>query len=122
MRIGLDVADVTRPDGERAARLWDREYPLSLGDRLCLSVAYRLGLPAVTAESLSPDSAVAFTQEEWLAVERRRRSFRILSLRALDSSHEAGMLTYHEKDHGEASRRTRREAAARGGAQRQDGF
>lgn len=49
--LGLEVADVTRLDGERAAQLWDRKNPLSLGDRLCLSVAYRLRLPAVTSES-----------------------------------------------------------------------
>lgn len=49
--LGLDVADVTRIDGERAAALWSRENSLSLGDRLCLAVAHRLGRPAVTAES-----------------------------------------------------------------------
>ena len=49
--LGLDVADVTRIDGERAAALWTRENSLSLGDRLCLSVAHRLEKPAVTAES-----------------------------------------------------------------------
>ncbi len=49
--LGLDVADVTRADGEYAARLWDSMNPLSLGDRLCLAVAHRLQLPAVTAES-----------------------------------------------------------------------
>lgn len=49
--LGLDVADVTRLDGERAAQLRDKQNPLSLGDRLCLSVAYRLGLPVVTTES-----------------------------------------------------------------------
>lgn len=49
--LGLDVCDVIRLDGERSADLWNREDPLSLADRLCLSVAHRLGLPAVTAES-----------------------------------------------------------------------
>ena len=49
--LGLDVADVTRIDGERAAAIWTHENSLSLGDRLCLSVAHRLGRPAVTAES-----------------------------------------------------------------------
>ncbi len=49
--LGLDVVDVTRVDGEHAARLWDRASPLSLADRLCLATAHRLGLPAVTAES-----------------------------------------------------------------------
>ena len=49
--LGLDVTDVTRADGERAAQLWDRSNPLSLADRLCLAAAHRLGRPAVTAES-----------------------------------------------------------------------
>lgn len=49
--LGLEVVDVTRTDGERAAELWTREYPLSLGDRLCLAVAERLEVPVVTAES-----------------------------------------------------------------------
>jgi len=40
--LGLDVADVTRIDGERAAALWTRQNALSLGDRLCLAVAHRL--------------------------------------------------------------------------------
>jgi ribonuclease VapC len=49
--LGLRVIDVTRADGERAAQLWNRSNPLSLADRLCLAMAHRLGLPAVTAES-----------------------------------------------------------------------
>ena len=61
--LGLAVADVIRVDGERAARLWTRENPLSLGDRLCLSVAERLGLPAVTAESRWTASEVGIDVE-----------------------------------------------------------
>lgn len=49
--LGLGVSPVTRVDGERSADLWDRDTPLSLGDRLCLAVAYRLELPAVTADT-----------------------------------------------------------------------
>lgn len=49
--LGLDVTEVTRADGERAAQLWNRSNPLALTDRLCLAVAHRLDLPAVTAES-----------------------------------------------------------------------
>jgi ribonuclease VapC len=48
--LGLDVTDVTRTDGERAAQ-WNRSNPLSMADRLCLAVAHRLRMPAVTAES-----------------------------------------------------------------------
>ena len=49
--LGLEVTDVTRTDGERAAQLWSRSNPLSLADRLCLAAAHRLRLPAITAES-----------------------------------------------------------------------
>ncbi len=58
--LGLEVIDVTRADGERAAQLWIRSNPLSLADRLCLAVAHRLELPAVTAESrwVQSDSGV----------------------------------------------------------------
>jgi ribonuclease VapC len=49
--LGLEVNDVVRLDDERAADLWERSSPLSLADRLCLAVAHRLGVRAVTAES-----------------------------------------------------------------------
>ena len=49
--LGLDVTEVTRADGERAAQLWNRSNPLSLGARLCLAAAHRIGRPAVTAEA-----------------------------------------------------------------------
>lgn len=49
--LGLDVIEVTREDGEMAAAMWQRKIPLSLGDRLCLAAALRLGVPAVTADS-----------------------------------------------------------------------
>lgn len=48
--LGVVVTDVTRGDGECAAELWSRDRPLSLGDRLCLATASRLGLPVLTAE------------------------------------------------------------------------
>lgn len=48
--LGIDVVPVIDIDGEFAASIWSAERPLSLGDRLCLAVAARLGLPAVTAE------------------------------------------------------------------------
>ena len=49
--LGLEVVDVTREDGEMAASIWRKELPLSLGDRLCLAVAARLGLSAMTADT-----------------------------------------------------------------------
>lgn len=49
--LGLEVIEVTQEDGEKAALIWTREAALSLGDRLCLAAAARLGLPAVTADA-----------------------------------------------------------------------
>jgi PIN domain nuclease of toxin-antitoxin system len=49
--FGLTVVDVTRADGELAADLWDRGTPLSLGDRLCLALGLRIGLPVATADA-----------------------------------------------------------------------
>jgi ribonuclease VapC len=49
--FGLRVADVTQDDAEIAAGLWRRDSALSLGDRLCLALAQRLGLPAATADA-----------------------------------------------------------------------
>lgn len=48
--FGLTVADITRADGEAAAALFDRAHPLSLGDRLCLALGERLGVPVATAD------------------------------------------------------------------------
>jgi ribonuclease VapC len=49
--FGLRVADVTQDDAEVAAGLWRRDSALSLGDRLCLALAERLGLPVATADA-----------------------------------------------------------------------
>lgn len=49
--LGIKVIDVTQEDGENAALIWTREAALSLGDRLCLAAAARLGLPAMTADA-----------------------------------------------------------------------
>jgi ribonuclease VapC len=49
--LGIDVIDVTQEDGEVAALIWTREAPLSLGDRLCLAAATRLGQPVMTADT-----------------------------------------------------------------------
>ena len=49
--LGVEVIDVTQEDAENAALIWTRAVPLSLGDRLCLAAAARLGLPAMTADA-----------------------------------------------------------------------
>ena len=46
--FGLEVAEVTRTDAERAARLWRRGSGVSLADRLCLALGLRIGEPVVT--------------------------------------------------------------------------
>ena len=48
--FGLRVLDVTGDDAERAADLWRPASPLSLGDRLCLALGLRTGLPVATAD------------------------------------------------------------------------
>lgn len=67
--LGLEVVDVIREDGEMAASMWTKDLPLSLGDRLCLAVAVRLGLPAMTADRGWEGIAI-----EGLEVEVIRRS------------------------------------------------
>lgn len=47
---GLRVEPVTEQDAERAAQLWHAGSGLSLGDRLCLALAERLGVEAWTAD------------------------------------------------------------------------
>ena len=48
---GVAVENVIESDGEWAAARWRRGEGLSLGDRLCLALAHRLGTPAVTADA-----------------------------------------------------------------------
>ena len=48
--FGLDVADVTAGDAERAADLWRKGSGLSLADRLCLALGIRLSLPVATTD------------------------------------------------------------------------
>jgi PIN domain nuclease of toxin-antitoxin system len=48
--FGLVVEPVTADDGEWAARRWRPGEGLSLGDRLCLALAARLGVEALTAD------------------------------------------------------------------------
>lgn len=47
----LTVEPVTQADAERAAAMWRRGSGLSLGDRLCLSLAARLGATAWSADT-----------------------------------------------------------------------
>ena len=51
--FGLGVLPFTMEDAGYTAQLWltTRQAGLSLGDRACLSLAHRLGLPALTADS-----------------------------------------------------------------------
>jgi PIN domain nuclease of toxin-antitoxin system len=48
--FGLAVVEVTAPDAVVAAQLWRPASSLSLGDRLCLALGLRLGLPVATAD------------------------------------------------------------------------
>ena len=48
--FGLEVADVTSEDAERAADLWRPRSALSMADRLCLGLGLRLGLAVVTTD------------------------------------------------------------------------
>lgn len=46
----LKIEPVTIEDGQRAAELWYPCTPLSLADRLCLTLSHRVRIPAVTAD------------------------------------------------------------------------
>jgi PIN domain nuclease of toxin-antitoxin system len=50
--LGLKILPFTVEDAEQAGELWSstRQLGLSLGDRACLALARRLGLPALTAD------------------------------------------------------------------------
>jgi ribonuclease VapC len=50
--LGLMVEPFTSEDGEMAGRLWEqtRQAGLSLGDRACLSLGLRLGVPVLTSD------------------------------------------------------------------------
>ena len=49
--FGLQVVDVTEADAERASAIWHIGTPLSLADRLCLALGWRLRLPVITADA-----------------------------------------------------------------------
>ena len=50
--LGVQILPFTVEDAGYTAQLWSstRQAGLSLGDRACLSLAHRLGLPALTAD------------------------------------------------------------------------
>jgi len=50
--LGIEIVPFSVEDAEQAAVLWSvtRQRGLSLGDRACLGLARRLGLPALTAD------------------------------------------------------------------------
>ena len=50
--LGLMVEPFTSEDGEMAGRLWEQtqQAGLSLGDRACLSLGLRLGVPVLTSD------------------------------------------------------------------------
>lgn len=50
LAYGLQIEPVTADDGEWAALRWRSDKGLSLGDRLCLALAHRMGLVALTAD------------------------------------------------------------------------
>jgi PIN domain nuclease of toxin-antitoxin system len=58
--LGTSIDPFTVEDAEAAARLWltTRSAGLSIGDRACLALALRLGLPALTADRSWKDLTV----------------------------------------------------------------
>ncbi|MFM7115528.1 MAG: PIN domain nuclease, partial [Planctomycetota bacterium] len=50
--LGLTVEPFTSEDGEMTGRLWEqtRQAGLSLGDRACLSLGWRLGVTVLTCD------------------------------------------------------------------------
>lgn len=50
LSYGMRIEPVTPSDAEQAAALWQRGSGLSLGDRLCLALARRLGVTTLTAD------------------------------------------------------------------------
>lgn len=50
--LGLKIVSFTTEDAELAAQLWlqTKSIGLSLGDRACLALGLRLGIPVITAD------------------------------------------------------------------------
>lgn len=58
--FGLQIEPVTADDAEWAAQRWRSNTALSLGDRLCLALAHRLDVVALTADrSWGAEAAVS---------------------------------------------------------------
>ena len=51
LSFDVTIEPVTEADAEHAATLWRQGSGLSLGDRLCLSLAARLGVTTLTADT-----------------------------------------------------------------------
>jgi len=56
--VGLSIFPFTPEDADDAATLWDASHGLSLGDRACLTLAKRLRVPVLTADSTWKQRAV----------------------------------------------------------------
>ncbi|MGH8471033.1 MAG: PIN domain-containing protein, partial [Gammaproteobacteria bacterium] len=52
--LGLTVLPFTPEEADAAGRMWPRtrSYGLALGDRACLSLSLRLGIPVLTTEQI----------------------------------------------------------------------
>jgi ribonuclease VapC len=50
--LGIALIPFMSEDAEQAAQLWLQAKYLSLGDRACLALALRLGVPAITADKI----------------------------------------------------------------------
>jgi len=48
----LSIRSVTQADAEWAAMYWQTHQYLSLGDRLCLALTYRLGATVLTSDAM----------------------------------------------------------------------
>jgi len=57
--FGLRIVGIEPVDAVQAARLWEEHPSLSLGDRLCLAVAERLGATVLTADRAWCDASDA---------------------------------------------------------------
>ena len=63
--LGLKIVPFTTEDAELAAHLWlqTKSIGLSLGDRACLALGLRLGIPVITADRTWSTLAIGVTVE-----------------------------------------------------------
>jgi PIN domain nuclease of toxin-antitoxin system len=61
--LGIAIVPFTAEDAEETAAYWTlaRSHGLSLGDRACLGLARRLGVPALTADRAWADTDTGVT-------------------------------------------------------------